>query len=58
LSDEEFFNLDIDSYYANGNNACGFIPGAPVVLNTNGLSEDDAIPWFDDTSSWFEPNQM
>ncbi|RMZ91368.1 hypothetical protein DV736_g1405, partial [Chaetothyriales sp. CBS 134916] len=31
--DEDFFDLDIDSYYANGNNACGFIPGLPVIMS-------------------------
>lgn len=28
----EYFDLDIDTYYANGTNACGFIPGLPVSL--------------------------
>jgi hypothetical protein len=57
LSDEEFFDLDIDSYYANGNNACGFIPGAPVVLNNDGLSRDEVTVGADDASSWFGSNQ-
>lgn len=56
-SDEDFFDLDIDYYYANGNNACGFIPGAPVVLNTNGLSKDEVILEADTTASWFESNK-
>lgn len=43
LSDDDFFDIDIESYYANGNNACGFIPGAPAFLNTDGLSLDDII---------------
>jgi hypothetical protein len=29
----EFFDLDIETYYANGGNACGFIPGVPVILS-------------------------
>lgn len=28
---DDYFDLDIDTYYANGNNACGFIPGLPVI---------------------------
>lgn len=28
---DDYFDLDIDEYYANGNNACGFIPGLPVI---------------------------
>ncbi|KAH8807588.1 hypothetical protein F5884DRAFT_343783 [Xylogone sp. PMI_703] len=43
-TDEEFFDLDIESYYANGNNACGFIPGVPVILSDiDGHSEDDLL---------------
>lgn len=29
----DFFDLDIETYYANGNNACGFIPGLPVIMS-------------------------
>ncbi|ETN44285.1 uncharacterized protein HMPREF1541_10465 [Cyphellophora europaea CBS 101466] len=32
-SNSDFFDLDIETYYANGNNACGFIPGVPVILS-------------------------
>lgn len=32
LSGDDYFNLDLESYYANGNNACGFIPGIPAIL--------------------------
>lgn len=42
-SGEEFFDLDIESYYANGNNACGFIPGAPDQFDTDFLSEGESI---------------
>lgn len=31
-SGSDFFDLDIETYYANGNNACGFFPGVPVSL--------------------------
>lgn len=31
FSNSDFFDLDIETYYANGNNACGFIPGLPVI---------------------------
>lgn len=31
-SGSDYFDLDIDSYYANGTNACGFFPGLPVSL--------------------------
>ena len=41
--DESFFDLDIDDYYANGNNACGFIPGAPVILSDDNQFEADYI---------------
>lgn len=33
FSNSDFFDLDIETYYANGNNACGFIPGVPVILS-------------------------
>lgn len=32
--EEDFFDLDIEAYYANGNNACGFIPGVPIILSS------------------------
>ena len=32
-ANSDFFDLDIETYYANGNNACGFIPGLPVILS-------------------------
>lgn len=31
-SGSDYFDLDIESYYANGTNACGFFPGIPVTL--------------------------
>ena len=38
----DYFDLDIDSYYANGNNSCGFIPGVPAILSDeNELEPDD-----------------
>ena len=38
----DYFDLDIDSYYANGNNSCGFIPGIPAILSDeNELEPDD-----------------
>lgn len=38
----DFFDLDIETYYANGNNACGFIPGVPVILSeVDDLEVDD-----------------
>lgn len=41
-SNSEFFDLDIETYYANGNNACGFIPGVPVILSeVDDLDLDD-----------------
>jgi hypothetical protein len=43
FTDGEFFDLDIEAYYANGNNACGFIPGAPLILNTDGPNVDEAV---------------
>ncbi|RMD42325.1 hypothetical protein DV735_g2771, partial [Chaetothyriales sp. CBS 134920] len=51
--DEDFFDLDIDAYYAKGNNACGFIPGLPVIMsdiNDIDPNETDTIageagPW-------------
>ena len=30
---DDYFDLDIEAYYANGNNACGFIPGLPVIAS-------------------------
>jgi len=30
-SESAFFDLDIEDYYANGNNACGFFPGVAVI---------------------------
>jgi hypothetical protein len=33
FSNSDFFDLDIETYYANGNNACGFIPGLPVIMS-------------------------
>ncbi|KIW10308.1 hypothetical protein PV08_11270 [Exophiala spinifera] len=38
---EDYFDLDIDTYYANGNNACGFIPGLPVILTDTNEPETD-----------------
>ncbi|EXJ86548.1 hypothetical protein A1O3_03501 [Capronia epimyces CBS 606.96] len=38
---EDYFDLDIDTYYANGNNACGFIPGLPVILTDQSEPETD-----------------
>ncbi|KIX98041.1 uncharacterized protein Z520_06120 [Fonsecaea multimorphosa CBS 102226] len=38
---EDYFDLDIDTYYANGNNACGFIPGLPVILTDTNVPESD-----------------
>ncbi len=51
LSDDDFFDIDIESYYANGNNACGFIPGAPAFLNTDSLSLDDIVTTEYETSA-------
>jgi hypothetical protein len=36
---ETYFDLDIEEYYANGNNACGFIPGVPVILSNFSISD-------------------
>jgi hypothetical protein len=52
-SDEDFFDLDIETYFANGNNSCGFIPGVPVILSDSNdidysSSDDYLIP------SWTE----
>ncbi|KAH8888024.1 hypothetical protein GQ53DRAFT_826592 [Thozetella sp. PMI_491] len=52
LPDDVFFDLDIETYYANGNNACGFIPGAPVVMNTDGLSMDELLSTEEGTTNW------
>jgi hypothetical protein len=43
--DEDYFDLDIEEYYARGNNACGFIPGLPVILTDNNVpeAEDDFL---------------
>ncbi|KAL2407976.1 Transcription activator AMTR1 [Exophiala dermatitidis] len=38
---EDYFDLDIDTYYAKGNNACGFIPGLPVILTDQTEPETD-----------------
>ncbi|KAH0846621.1 Zn(II)2Cys6 transcription factor [Fonsecaea pedrosoi] len=38
---EDYFDLDIETYYAKGNNACGFIPGLPVILTDNNVPESD-----------------
>lgn len=38
---EDYFDLDIETYYAKGNNACGFIPGLPVILTDAGEPETD-----------------
>ncbi|KAK4935134.1 hypothetical protein LTR10_023755 [Elasticomyces elasticus] len=41
---EDYFDLDIDTYYAKGNNACGFIPGLPVILtDTTGPETDEDL---------------
>ncbi len=46
--DEDYFDLDIEAYYAKGNNACGFIPGLPVILtDTNVPENDDDFPMDD-----------
>lgn len=43
-SGSDYFDLDIDSYYANGTNACGFFPGIPVSLpSEDGLGILDGI---------------
>ncbi|RVX68088.1 hypothetical protein B0A52_08227 [Exophiala mesophila] len=39
--DDDYFDLDIDMYYANGNNACGFIPGLPVIASDAAEPETD-----------------
>jgi hypothetical protein len=39
--DEDYFDLDIETYYSKGNNACGFIPGLPVILTDNNVPETD-----------------
>lgn len=40
----DYFDLDIDNYYANGNNMCGFFPGIPVSLpSDDGLGVLDGI---------------
>jgi hypothetical protein len=38
---EDYFDLDIETYYAKGNNACGFIPGLPVILTDTAAPETD-----------------
>ncbi|KIX10452.1 uncharacterized protein Z518_01535 [Rhinocladiella mackenziei CBS 650.93] len=38
---EDYFDLDIETYYAKGNNACGFIPGLPVILTDTSEPETD-----------------
>lgn len=38
---EDYFDLDIETYYAKGNNACGFIPGLPVILTDQSEPETD-----------------
>ena len=41
---DDFFDLDIESYYANGNNACGFIPGVPVIMaESEEIAFDDLV---------------
>lgn len=37
----DFFDLDLEEYYANGNNACGFIPGVPVILSDEQVEPDE-----------------
>jgi hypothetical protein len=39
--DEDYFDLDIEAYYSKGNNACGFIPGLPVILTDTNVPETD-----------------
>ncbi|EXJ62735.1 hypothetical protein A1O7_03173 [Cladophialophora yegresii CBS 114405] len=39
--DEDYFDLDIETYYSKGNNACGFIPGLPVILTDANPPETD-----------------
>ena len=39
---DDYFDLDIDTYYANGNNACGFIPGLPVIATDASEPETEA----------------
>ena len=36
---EDYFDLDIETYYSKGNNACGFIPGLPVILTDTSVPE-------------------
>lgn len=43
-SGSDYFDLDIESYYANGTNACGFFPGIPVSLpSDDGLGVLDGV---------------
>ena len=58
--DEDFFDLDLDSYYANGNNACGFIPGLPVILsdiNDIDPNETDTVGDGDSTTGSLLPTR-
>lgn len=41
IGEEDYFDLDIETYYAKGNNACGFIPGLPVILTDTNEPETD-----------------
>ncbi|RMZ84419.1 hypothetical protein DV738_g467, partial [Chaetothyriales sp. CBS 135597] len=51
--DEDFFDLDIDAYYANGNNACGFIPGLPVIMSDiNDIDPNETDTIAGEAGSW------
>ena len=52
----DFFDLDIGTYYANGNNACGFIPGVPAILSdVNEMEPDDLTGTRQSTPYWTPP---
>jgi hypothetical protein len=53
---ETYFDLDIEEYYASGDNACGFIPGVPVILSNFSTSDmGESLTSDGGTQSWSAP---